>query len=174
MNVHCPSCNTVFRVDPAKVPESGVNARCTICSQVLTVTPQGDVITPARAAAVGTPAATPQVAAATPESISRPDTFGPVPGAPVQEPPAPRDQPSIPDLVQPVPAVPSATGERPPPLSADLPRPSLDALPAMPDRAFLLEWTEKPVQSRRPNLHQHHRHHRSRRCLQLRLRQPRR
>jgi predicted Zn finger-like uncharacterized protein len=37
MNVTCPNCATVFRVDPAKVPEAGVRARCSICSAVFGV-----------------------------------------------------------------------------------------------------------------------------------------
>ena len=37
MNVSCPNCATVYRVDPAKVPEGGVRARCSICSAVFAV-----------------------------------------------------------------------------------------------------------------------------------------
>lgn len=37
MNVRCSSCNTVYRIDPAKVPEAGVRARCTVCSHVIPV-----------------------------------------------------------------------------------------------------------------------------------------
>jgi len=37
MNVFCPNCNTLYRVDPAKVPESGVRARCAVCSAVFAV-----------------------------------------------------------------------------------------------------------------------------------------
>ena len=37
MNVTCPSCATVFRVDPAKVPAGGVRARCTVCGAVFAV-----------------------------------------------------------------------------------------------------------------------------------------
>ena len=37
MNVSCPSCDTVYRIDPAKVPEAGVQARCTVCSHVIAV-----------------------------------------------------------------------------------------------------------------------------------------
>ena len=32
MNVTCPNCATVYRVDPAKVPEAGVRARCAVCA----------------------------------------------------------------------------------------------------------------------------------------------
>src|SRR6185369_3751227 len=37
MNVFCPNCSTVYRVDPAKVPEGGVRARCAVCSAVFAV-----------------------------------------------------------------------------------------------------------------------------------------
>src|SRR5713101_3864498 len=37
MNVTCPSCETVYRVDPARVPAGGVRARCAVCSGVFLV-----------------------------------------------------------------------------------------------------------------------------------------
>lgn len=37
MNVSCPECTTVFRVDPAKVPERGVRARCSVCGGLIAV-----------------------------------------------------------------------------------------------------------------------------------------
>lgn len=37
MNVTCPQCASVFRVDPAKVPEQGVRARCSVCSGLIAV-----------------------------------------------------------------------------------------------------------------------------------------
>lgn len=37
MNVSCPQCSTVYRVDPAKVPVGGVRARCSSCSAVISV-----------------------------------------------------------------------------------------------------------------------------------------
>ncbi len=37
MTVECPSCASTFPVDPDKVPEGGVNARCTSCSEVFRV-----------------------------------------------------------------------------------------------------------------------------------------
>nr|MBA3259230.1 zinc-ribbon domain-containing protein [Gemmatimonadales bacterium] len=46
MNVTCPNCATVYRVDPAKVPEVGVRARCAVCSAVFAVSREGK---PARA-----------------------------------------------------------------------------------------------------------------------------
>jgi len=41
MNVGCTSCETVYRVDPTKVPDGGVRARCTMCSEVIEVTSAG-------------------------------------------------------------------------------------------------------------------------------------
>ncbi len=40
MNVRCPSCETVYRVDPAKVPDEGVRASCASCGSVFPVTHQ--------------------------------------------------------------------------------------------------------------------------------------
>ncbi|HVF41183.1 MAG TPA: zinc-ribbon domain-containing protein [Gemmatimonadaceae bacterium] len=37
MNVSCPECSTVYRVDPAKVPQGGVRARCSSCGGVIPV-----------------------------------------------------------------------------------------------------------------------------------------
>jgi len=48
MNVSCPTCNTVYRVDPTKVPPGGVRARCTICRAVFGVSVGGEApVTPA-------------------------------------------------------------------------------------------------------------------------------
>ena len=47
MNVRCPSCNTAYRIDPAKVPEAGVRARCTVCSKVIPVTRDEEAASPA-------------------------------------------------------------------------------------------------------------------------------
>lgn len=37
MNVRCPSCETLYRVDPAKVPYEGVRASCVTCGVVFLV-----------------------------------------------------------------------------------------------------------------------------------------
>lgn len=37
MNVRCSHCQTVFRVDPRKVPQGGVRARCSVCRGVFAV-----------------------------------------------------------------------------------------------------------------------------------------
>ena len=37
MNVSCPECRSVYRVDPAKIPELGIRARCSVCGGVITL-----------------------------------------------------------------------------------------------------------------------------------------
>ena len=56
MNVTCPNCATIYRVDPAKVPEAGVRARCNVCSAVFAVRREMEQGRPAPAAAPPTPA----------------------------------------------------------------------------------------------------------------------
>jgi len=46
MNVSCTSCQTVFRVDPVKVPAAGVRARCSECGGVFWVRRESDVALP--------------------------------------------------------------------------------------------------------------------------------
>ena len=123
MNVSCPECRSVFRVDPAKIPTAGVRARCSVCGGVITIGQGGAIendfsdgraaATPATRAAprppppprIPTPAApTPGVAPFarnTPLTGSRPVTplatpAAARPSAPVSPPPAPR--PSAPNV----------------------------------------------------------------------------
>ena len=37
MNVSCPECRSIFRIDPAKVPTTGVRARCSVCGGILAI-----------------------------------------------------------------------------------------------------------------------------------------
>lgn len=37
MTVTCPECKSVFRVDPAKVPATGVRARCSVCGGIIAI-----------------------------------------------------------------------------------------------------------------------------------------
>lgn len=59
MIVECSGCNTIFPVDPNKVPEGGIHARCSVCSEVFFVSvpeaDEGPMELPA--APVGEPAA---------------------------------------------------------------------------------------------------------------------
>ncbi len=138
MNVSCPECRSVFRVDPARVSSAGVRARCSICGAVMTVG-VGDSIdeefaqsrSPSVAAAVAqTPAANPAVVA----SPSRPAPFPP---RPIVAPPqgASRTATTTParggfairPTMPPMPAIPPA---RPMPPIRPTTAPSMPAVPA--------------------------------------------
>ena len=94
MNVQCTNCRTVFRVDPRKVPEGGVRARCSICRSVFEV--------PA-------PSADGQAAPApAPEPMPAPAPT-PAPGPMPAPTPAPAPAP------QPAPAAQATATRRPPP-----------------------------------------------------------
>jgi len=87
MNVSCPSCRTVFRVDPAKVPDAGVRARCTVCEGVFGVYPEPSEA-PARVPA-------PELVALAPE----PETPAAVPALPATPPPRPEAPPPPPPVI---------------------------------------------------------------------------
>lgn len=91
MNVRCESCQTVYRVDPAKVPDGGVRVRCAVCPATLTVTRDLSAAAPAPAV-VGTPAPVPSAPPAPPTADTRP--------AP-EAPPADRPAAATPRLSQP-------------------------------------------------------------------------
>jgi predicted Zn finger-like uncharacterized protein len=134
MNVTCPNCATVYRVDPAKVPEAGVRARCAVCNAVFAVRREADSGRQA-APTPATPAAsipTPPPTLRPPESETRPQSPGavrveparsePVRPAPIAIPePAPPPRPaSAPPVAPPVaaPPRPAATPPRPAPPAA--------------------------------------------------------
>lgn len=100
MNVTCPQCATVFRVDPAKVPERGVRARCSVCGGLIAV----------RRPPVAAPTLPRETAAA----------IGAPPSAPPPAPPAPR-------VETPLPPAPMPPAPEPPPVPVPAPMP--DPLP---------------------------------------------
>ncbi len=134
MNVACTQCQTVFRVDPAKVPVDGVRARCSVCSGVFWVrrVPEAaPVIPPAppairtepasqphpvappaipRAPAIPRPAVVPPAAPA-PPSYRPASPPPPAFAAPVVR-PAAAQAPAVP-MVPAAPALPSARPKRP-------------------------------------------------------------
>jgi predicted Zn finger-like uncharacterized protein len=111
MNVACPECRSVFRVDPARVPTSSVRARCSVCGAVITIDAgerEGDEF--------GASTFSPSVATPPPGSPT------PVEARPVTR-PTPMAQPTIPSTpARPTPAMPSAiaavTPARPTPAMA--------------------------------------------------------
>src|SRR5207244_1922711 len=102
MNVTCPSCETVYRVDPGKVPAGGVRARCAVCSSVFPVNAGVGAAAPAVAAAPPAPAA-PLAAAPGPPARAAPAR----PTAPAAAPAAPAAPPAPPP-----PAPGAAPGQR--------------------------------------------------------------
>jgi predicted Zn finger-like uncharacterized protein len=56
MNVTCPECRSIYRIDPAKVPPAGVRARCSVCGGVMSV-PGGVQATPPAAVPAAAPVA---------------------------------------------------------------------------------------------------------------------
>ena len=53
MNVRCSSCATIYRIDPSKVTEAGARARCTVCSNVISIARDEGVVAPAPVPASG-------------------------------------------------------------------------------------------------------------------------
>lgn len=111
MTVTCPECRSIFRIDPAKVPASGVRARCSVCGGVIAI--RGGtlsvMVTPASAGVVQAAFATPTEGS---RAVAAPPSFAPTspaPTSPATTSPAttspaavmsrstsPRDQTSIP------------------------------------------------------------------------------
>jgi len=103
MNVSCPDCRSIFRVDPAKVPPSGVRARCSVCGGVISIPAPTGQSTPAggapRVGASGSepasqarPRSTPQAQDGwDPPPFSSGQRASAVPS--MQRPPAPAPQP---------------------------------------------------------------------------------
>lgn len=85
MNVSCPQCKTVFRVDPRKVPADGVRARCSVCGGVF------EVVSEKRQPAVAATAAPP--AAEIPAAESAQPSV--VPAAPAPAPPPADAEPDV-------------------------------------------------------------------------------
>lgn len=113
MNVTCPQCATVFRVDPAKVPERGVRARCSVCAGLIAVhrpvagaspptAPAPSVPAPAPTPSVEMPSAPAPVRMPEPEAeaveveveVEAPAPMSPPPIAPLPPPPAPTGGPA--------------------------------------------------------------------------------
>ena len=72
MNVRCPNCQTVFRVDPAKVPEAGVRARCSECDAVFGVYREAAPTAPKPEPVVPEPVIAQPASAAPPPAASQP------------------------------------------------------------------------------------------------------
>jgi len=145
MNVTCPNCASMFRVDPSKVPEGGVRARCNICSAVFAVRREGDAQDrPAAVAGGGAGAgARPMTSATAPPTAAAPSAAMPSASpspAPVPPPSPPPHAPVMPraEPTRPTPpAAPARTGMPSAPAAAPsaAPRPASFPPPAVPTGA---------------------------------------
>jgi predicted Zn finger-like uncharacterized protein len=71
MNVTCPQCSTIYRVDPEKVPAGGVNARCASCPGVFRVEPSRSADVPEESTQTPTREASPERSEAPPSTDAR-------------------------------------------------------------------------------------------------------
>jgi predicted Zn finger-like uncharacterized protein len=97
MNVRCPQCEAVYRVDPERVPPGGARARCARCGAVMQVTrdgaqaPRATAAQPASAPATPGPSASPSASAspAPPAPSASPVATPPPAASPAPSPVAP-------------------------------------------------------------------------------------
>src|SRR6266699_282801 len=113
MNVTCPSCETVYRVDPSKVPAGGVRARCAVCSNVFPVN-AASATAQRSPAAPGGPGSAPRPPAPPPAPRAVPAP-APPPAAPAMRPAAPSAAPAPRAAPPPAPRAPAAPAAPPPP-----------------------------------------------------------
>lgn len=93
MNVTCPECRSVFRVDPAKLPGSSVRARCSVCGGVIVIAAGADARAEFATATAGG-VATPSSDAAAPWRASIATPAAPRVSVPTPIPATPFDSPS--------------------------------------------------------------------------------
>jgi predicted Zn finger-like uncharacterized protein len=86
MNIRCPHCQTVFRVNPERIPPAGVRARCARCGDSFMVTPPKAEAGGPQAASQGAPPSAPpasaphaQSPASAPFAQPKPAAFAPRP-----------------------------------------------------------------------------------------------
>lgn len=110
ITVTCPSCSSSFPVDPAKVPEGGVNARCSSCGDIFRIDkpveaeplPTFDNLTPVDSlpAVDEAPAAVEETPEPEPPPPAEPP---PLPEEPVAEPMGHSPEPAADPFAQPAP-----------------------------------------------------------------------
>jgi predicted Zn finger-like uncharacterized protein len=115
MNVSCGTCQTVFRVDPEKVPVAGVRARCSVCSGVFWVRREVAAAPPPPIRELEPTAAPPPAAPAPPPSAALPHsrTAAPPAAAPPAATPAAAAPPHSRTAAPPGPAVSPPTAALP-------------------------------------------------------------
>lgn len=91
MNVRCPSCQTMFRVDPDKIPAAGIKARCSRCSAAFRIERQQQrqpALVEVPVAAPPAPPPPPPAAVAAPSAQPAAATPGPAAATAPTPPPA--------------------------------------------------------------------------------------
>jgi predicted Zn finger-like uncharacterized protein len=148
MNVSCPKCQTVYRIDPSKVPQRGVRARCSECAGVFFVGHEAALEPPLRPAPVTMPpAASPPAAPARPAFTAAGGAIPQIP-YPAPMPVAPAARPAVPPQAPPMPAAsgPTAPAAIPPtpamPIAVPTPQ---AAAPAAPTPAPPVPPVRRPV-----------------------------
>lgn len=130
MNVTCPNCATMYRVDPRKVPEGGVRARCAVCSAIFAVG-QEPVREPAASVAAVPTAVEPAPGPVVAPSAVKPEAVAP------EAPPSPAPEP-MPSTPEPEPPAPEPTAPMPPriPVPGPMPEPPRPAAAPSPPAAW--------------------------------------
>ena len=142
MNVSCPDCRSIFRVDPAKVPPNGVRARCSVCSGVITIPAPTGQATPPSGSSV-TASGSGEASVPTPRSTQTPRSTW---NEGIFSSPPPRET----GTVTPPRSVPPAAAPRPTPAASARPEPvertsaAATATPPSPT-AGLPEFTAPPI-----------------------------
>ena len=154
ITVTCPSCSSSFPVDPAKIPEGGVNARCSSCGDVFRVEkpveadpiPTLEDLAPTPAPVAEAPAPTPPAA---PEPPPLPD---PIPVAAPEPPALPDPAPTASDWVienEETPAIADPFAQPAPFEKAAMPEmpeaPAMPEVPAMPEMPEVAESLPAPA-----------------------------
>src|SRR5436305_1258237 len=142
MNVSCPDCRSIFRVDPAKVPPNGVRARCSVCSGVITIPAPTEQATPPSGSSV-TASGSGEASVPTPRSTQTPRSTW---NEGIFSSPPPRET----GTVTPPRSVPPTAAPRPTPAASARPEPlertsaAATATPPSP-AAGLPEFTAPPI-----------------------------
>ncbi|MDX1494437.1 MAG: zinc-ribbon domain-containing protein [Longimicrobiales bacterium] len=168
ITVTCPSCSTSFPVDPAKIPEGGVNARCSSCGDIFRVEkpveaeplPTLEDLTPTepaappQAAPADAPAvpetSQPEPTASQPEATPEPAQTPEIPAAPpLAEPPSMPEEPAVAEPVgeAPAPSAPDDGGDDPfaQPAPFEVSPPQAEAAPAAPEETLPSPEPEAPL-----------------------------
>ncbi|MGD8698463.1 MAG: zinc-ribbon domain-containing protein [Gemmatimonadales bacterium] len=121
MNVSCPQCKTVFRVDPRKVPAEGVRARCSVCGGVFEVLAEEKqvqaAVRPSPRPAPPPPPPPPEPPAKEPEWPTAPPIMPPVVPEPIAEEPEPvAGEPEVAEEPEPGGLPPADVAFTPPPI----------------------------------------------------------